>query len=190
MTLINDWGNSLPAWASAWVGPLIACQSVSPRHNWQLDEAGVPSDMMAQWGRDKGKGGQEIMMDWRKKKKAQLRKKVPLHLKWSLSENSCKESYFILATTRNWNQKEEVEGKWPDSRMKWWWEGQDLTTGEKKCMTLESYYFDFHFTDTVPVLPGCECPCVLTWVCSKLDRQWLNSSPLWRNTRRLNVHWV
>ena len=43
---------------------LIACQSVIQCCNWQLDEAGVPSDTVAQWDRQRRKGQRDHKMGW------------------------------------------------------------------------------------------------------------------------------
>ncbi len=43
---------------------LIACQSVILCCNWQLDEAGVPSDTVARWERQRRKGQRDHKMGW------------------------------------------------------------------------------------------------------------------------------
>lgn len=43
---------------------LIACQSVIQCCNWQLDEAGVPSDTVARWDRQRRKGQRDHKMGW------------------------------------------------------------------------------------------------------------------------------
>lgn len=59
---------------------LIACQSVILRCNWQLDEAGVPSDTVARWERQRRKGQRDHEVDEKIGGKKDLERQIEILL--------------------------------------------------------------------------------------------------------------